>query len=277
MKIDHVTVGGRDIHKLEDAFAAAGMKTEYGGPHSSGLTEMSLLGFDDGSYIELISAIQPPAESYSWKKQIEGDGGPCAWAIGADNIAAEAARIAKLGIKVAGPADYARRRPDGVMVEWQLAFLGEQEAGAVLPFIIQDKTPRNYRVKPSQSVTGGPLKGVTTVIISVESLEHSARLFRRVYNWPEPEVRRDLWGGVRLASFTGTPVILASSETPGWLSERLQKFGESPCAFLIQSTDLEEASRRHTLERRDSWFGDVGLRWVKPLKDAGMMIGIIGP
>ena len=275
MKIDHVSVAGTNLKKLEEAFSHSEMKTEYGGPHSSGLTEMSLLGFDDGSYIELISTIKPGSDSGVWKRQIEGDGGPCAWAIEVEDIAREVAKAKELGIPGTGPADYSRKRPDGVSVEWELGFIGEQEPGSVLPFLIKDKTPRAFRVKPSPSVSGGPLKGIGTVVIAVESLEDPVRLFRRLYGWSEPEVSRDLWDGVLLASFSGTPVVLAVPAGTGWLAQRLEKSGPSPCAFLIDTADLAGAADQRPLQPRQDWF-EGSLRWVTPLKENGMMIGLVG-
>ncbi len=275
MKIDHVSVAWTNLKKLEEAFSHSEMKTEYGGPHSSGLTEMSLLGFDDGSYIELISTIKQGSDSGVWRRQIEGDGGPCAWAIEVEDIAREVAKAKDLGIPGTGPADYSRKRPDGVSVEWELGFIGEQEPGSVLPFLIKDKTPRWFRVKPSPSVSGGPLKGIGTVVIAVESLEDPVRLFRRLYGWSEPEVSRDLWDGVLLASFSGTPVVLAVPSGTGWLAQRLERFGPSPCAFLIDTPDLAGAADRHPLQPRQDWF-EGSLRWVTPLKENGMMIGLVG-
>ena len=65
---------------------------------------MALLGFKDGSYIELISTQTPePLENIpAWGKHIVGDGGPCAWAIQVDDVAAEAARVSALGLSVVG-------------------------------------------------------------------------------------------------------------------------------------------------------------------------------
>jgi Glyoxalase-like domain len=276
MKIDHVSVAGRTLRSLEESFSRSGMKTEYGGPHSSGVTEMSLLGFDDGSYIELISAIKPGAETSIWKHQIEEDGGPCAWAVGVDDVGKEVARAKRLGIPGTGPSHYSRKRPDGVSVEWELGFVGEQEEGAVLPFMIKDTTPREFRVRPSPSVSRGPLRGVSTVVIGVEALDEPVALFRKLYGWGEPEVRRDLWKEVQLASFAGTPVVLAAPLGAGWLKQRLERFGQSPCAFLIETTDMAAAASRHPLEPKEAWFDGEAVCWISPLRERNMMIGVLG-
>ncbi len=130
MKIDHVSVGGSDLAMMERSFSEANMMTEYGGPHSSGGTKMSLLGFRDGSYIELISTVRPDVRAANWSLQIEGNGGPCAWAVAEDDIAAQVAKAKRFGIPASGPGDYSRRRPDGVLVEWELGFLGEGDIGS---------------------------------------------------------------------------------------------------------------------------------------------------
>ena len=276
MKIDHVSVGGHNLKRLEQSFSEAGMETVYGGPHSSGETKMSLLGFRDGSYIELISTIKPGGRASLWNRQIAGDGGPCAWAIEADDIAGEVAKAKSLGIAASGPGDYSRKRPDGVSVEWQLGFLGDGEPGAVLPFLIKDKTPRDHRVNPSPSVSGAPINGVGTVVIGVRHLDEAARLFRKMYGWDEPLVNSQFWDGVDLASFVGTPVVLASPRGPGWLTDRLDAFGQCPCAFLLETAYIDSAGASYPLELKQEWFRDRKLRWVAPLKRDGLMIGLVG-
>ncbi|MDA4132707.1 MAG: hypothetical protein OK454_06230, partial [Thaumarchaeota archaeon] len=84
-----------------------------------------------------------------------------------------------------------------------------------------------------------------------------------------------LWDGVLLASFSGTPVVLAVPSGTGWLAQRLERFGPSPCAFLIDTADLAGAADRHPLQPRQDWF-EGSLRWVTPLKENGMMIGLVG-
>ena len=53
LKIDHVTIAGPELAPMERAFAGVGLVTDYGGPHSNGVTHMAWLGFNDGSYNEL--------------------------------------------------------------------------------------------------------------------------------------------------------------------------------------------------------------------------------
>src|ERR1035438_1604217 len=278
MKIDHVSIGWSDLGVLQNLFANSGMATEYGGPHSSGNTHMSLLGFRDGSYIELISTLRSDSVSSSWKRQIEKDGGPCAWCVEQMNIPQEVEKAKRLGIPATGPIDYTRKRPDGVLVEWELGFLGDGEAGSTLPFMIKDKTPRDFRVRPSASVSsaGAPLRGVGSVVLAVQDLNASTALFRKLYGWEEPERNVEILEGATLARFDGTPVTLAAPLGQGWLSERLAAFGPSPCAFLLDAIDLDSASRSHPLGPRLPWFDGKKLSWVQPMKERGIMLGVLG-
>src|SRR5215469_10051337 len=83
LKVDHVTVAGRDLGVLRHALESAGIPNEYGGPHANHATEMALTSFPDGSYLELI-AIQPNAdpaavEANQWHRCLETNGEPDGW------------------------------------------------------------------------------------------------------------------------------------------------------------------------------------------------------
>ncbi len=276
LKIDHVTIAGPALAPMEQAFANLGLATDYGGPHSNGITHMALLGFNDGSYIELISTMKSgQKEAVFWGEHIVGNGGPCAWAVQVDDVAAEVARVADLGIPAKGPAYYNRRRPDQTLVEWDLAFLGDQGAGATLPFIIKDITPREWRVRPSASVAEGLLTGIATVILGLENIETTISLFQQVYHWLPPQVADDTDFGARLAYFTGTPVVLATPLAGHtWLSERLVRFGPSPCAYLIGTDNFAEACLRFELVQASPWF-DRRVAWFDRAKLGGFRVGIV--
>src|ERR1700687_3045854 len=83
LKIDHVTVAGKDLKAMQATLAALGIPSEYGGPHSNHATEMALTSFPDGSYLELIALQDKPDEkavaAHYWSKQIQGNAGPAAW------------------------------------------------------------------------------------------------------------------------------------------------------------------------------------------------------
>ena len=61
LKIDHVTIAGSDLKALQAGLERVGIATTYGGAHANGVTEMALVSFPDGSYLEAI-ALQPKAD-----------------------------------------------------------------------------------------------------------------------------------------------------------------------------------------------------------------------
>lgn len=275
LKVDHVTVAGRQLAPLQAAFAAAGLTTEYGGPHANDVTHMAALSFEDGSYLELISTLEPGAASPLWDAHIAGDGGPCAWAVEAAEVAAEAARVAGLGVPVKGPIYLSRRRSDGLVPEWDQAFLGDTPPGAVLPFVIKDRTPREWRVPPVAPASGSGLRAVARVLLGVKELERRVKLFQYVYAWPAPEYASDASLGAELAWFPDTPVVLAAPVSGGWLADRLFRFGESPCAFLLAAAEFGATAARFGLGASSRWF-DQRAAWFDPGRLCGTRLGITG-
>src|SRR5579862_6042632 len=81
MTIDHASFCGHDLAILQRQFSALGMPSEYGGAHADA-THMALVGFADGSYLELIAprhANAPMPEQQKWRDAMAGNTGPCAW------------------------------------------------------------------------------------------------------------------------------------------------------------------------------------------------------
>lgn len=275
LRIDHVTVAGASLAQLQARFAAVGLRTEYGGVHSNGVTHMALLGFADGSYIELISTVTPGATSPVWDPQIRRDGGPVAWAVTPDDIAAEASRLRALGIPVRGPVHQTRTRSDGTLVDWDVAIVGDGPQGATYPFLIVDRTPRSNRVRPSPSIADSGLTGIALVVIAVRDLTARIADFQHAFTWTAPQLHDDSQLDARVAWFTDTPVVLASpvaADSP--LEDRLRRFGDSPCAFVIESSDTGWAAVQVPLGPRRTWFGRI-LRWVDPVQLDGMWLGMI--
>jgi hypothetical protein len=229
LRVDHVTIAGRDLKDLRERFAAAGIRTEYGGKHTNGLTEMALASFADGSYLELMAAQDPKAGAprHYWGKFIDGDAGPCAWAIASSDIDADAKLYG--GQITAG----GRKRPDGTELAWRTLSIGQGVQGTFFPFLIQDVTARELRAYPSGKPTMPEEGGVAAVYIAVLNLEDAIVRYRKMFHLPEPARSTDSTLGARLAPFTGTPIVLAAPGG-GWIEQRLKAFGEAPCAFVLK-------------------------------------------
>jgi Glyoxalase-like domain len=277
LKVDHASVCGSELESLQQAFAEVGLKADYGGRHANGVTQMALLGLEDGSYLELIAPQKPGAFAGSdWAKFMAADSGACAWAVTVDDVGGELARLKRSGIEGKGPFPGSRQRPDGTVLQWETARVGSGTPGATLPFLIQDKTPRSLRVQPSASVKASGLAGIAIVVLGVRHLDQAIALFRRAYGWPAPELEEHREFGARLAHFLATPVVLAAPlDKSSWLAERLELLGESPAALLLNTQRFDSAVAQFKLSTETIWFGQK-VAWFNREQLRGVRLGVVG-
>lgn len=273
LRIDHVTVAGRDLDRLGETFDRGGLDAEYGGRHSNGVTHMSVVGFRDGSYLELISTVDPNGDSPWWNGPIHGDGGPCAWAIEVDDIETVSADLADRGIAVDGPNQYERVREDGTLVEWDLTTLGEGELGSTLPFLISDRTPRERRVRPTGGLAESPIRGVDTVILGVPNIKAAIKKFETAFDMSDPHQGDDRTLSATVASYPDQPVALAEPREEGWLADRITEFGPRPIAYLLASD--EDSPPKFDDDSEDS-FMDRSVGWLPITEPVGRRyIGVV--
>jgi len=274
LELDHASVCGSNLDALRQAFTDVGLTPDFGGPHSNGVTQMALVGFDDESYLELIAPVKAGVtEGSDWSKFLAADASPCAWAVGTNVLLQEVDRLKKAGIAVKNPEQGSRKRPDGMSVTWTTADVGSGTRGSILPFVIEDQTPRAWRVQPSDSVKGAPVFGLESVVLGVNNLDSAIALFRKAYGWSEPLVENQKDFG-KLAYFPGEPVILAAANG-GWLSDRISKFGEAPVAYLLGTRDFNAAAKKYKLSGAKTWFGQR-VAWFDASKLKGVRLGVIG-
>jgi len=267
--IDHVTVAGRNIRKMQAALSAIGIASVYGGPHTDGVTEMALVSFPDGSYLECI-ALQPGAppnlvDHHVWAGFLRGDAGPSAWAVREPNMSAEVQRLRAAGVPVSEPQPSGRKLPDGVQLRWETSSAGTEPRGTFFPFLIHDFTPREQRAYPEGKPVTRDFRGISSVVIASRDLDAAVHRYRVAYGLPEPTVQADPAFGARIAIMKGSPVILAQPLSgDSWLGKRLQQFGEIPCAFVLAvegSPHWQAASASTWSGRRISWFDAEKLGW----------------
>jgi hypothetical protein len=142
-------------------------------------------------------------------------------------------RLRKAGVEVTDPRRAGRKRPDGVELDWETAQVGPTNGG-FFPFLIHDFTPRDNRALPSGKPATNDYTGVVKVVIGVHDLDIAIAQYGRAYGLPAPERRDDASFGAKLAIYPSSPVVLASPlSRESWLSARLERFGEAPCAFVL--------------------------------------------
>jgi hypothetical protein len=260
LTVDHVSVAGTDLKQMQARLGALGIPSEYGGPHSNHATQMALTSFPDGSYLELIALQDRPdakaVAAHYWSKQIQGDAGPAAWAVRAKNMAAEVERLHAAGILVSTPVRSGRARPDGTQLAWEAAQVGQEPNGTFFPFLIRDFTPRDARAFPQGKPATRNFTGIQRVVIAVRDLKAASARFRQAYALGGPVELEDAKFGARVAAFAGTPVVLVEPlNAESWIAERIEKFGEGPCAFVLGK-----------FEKRTPKLGWAAITWYDSAK-----------
>ncbi|TFK81920.1 hypothetical protein K466DRAFT_590928 [Polyporus arcularius HHB13444] len=149
--IPHLTPPGT-LQASADAFRKLGFTVIPGGTHAGGATANALVVFADGTYLELIHFVRPPApdDPNPWARKQPGWIDYAFLGTGGEPSIADAinARAEKEG--TSDTVHYAeskggRRREDGKVLEWVISSTAEGLRGA-LPFFCGDVTPREWRV-----------------------------------------------------------------------------------------------------------------------------------
>jgi hypothetical protein len=252
--IDHVPFAWHDLDEITAEFTRLGLEPVYGGEHDNGYTHMAIIGFDDHSYVELISEKERGEHSF-WPAHIRASAGPADWCIRVEEIDRECVKVIDRGVPVDGPRYGSRERADGTTVEWDQAFIGDDSQRRKLPFIIADRTPLRLRVTPSPSVSDGIFSGLEAVVIAVEELEQTVKLFRDLYRYPTP-VNGNVPGLGRIATFPGRPVTLVDSTgAEEWIAERLERIGVGPCACFLGTDSMSAVVDRYPVTDSFEWPG----------------------
>jgi hypothetical protein len=276
LKLDHVGICAYDLQSLQDAFASVGLSAEYGGAHATGGTHNALLGFDDGSYVELIALQKPGSVTDDrWNSLKPGASYACFWAVHTDDLKAQVDAFRKAKLETSDPQPGGRKKPDGTVLQWQTAATPDHKGGDILPFAIQDVTPRSLRIQPSTSVKGSELTGIKRVVIAVNDLNAAIALYRRAYGLGEPQLATNQDFAAKLAYFPSTAVVLAFPlSEDSWLSEHVRQFGQGPVAVLLGAKNVKRAADRALLLGKTSWFGSE-VSWFPPEKLQGVRLGVI--
>jgi hypothetical protein len=169
--LDHFVLVVLDLETAVAEHRQRGFTVTPGGEHAGGLTHNALVGFQDGTYLELLAFHDLAAVGqHSWAPVAQRGGGWADFALVSNDLRQD---VAALGDLVARPPeDGGRTRPDGLGIAWRVARLQKP-----LPFLIEDLTARELRVPG-----GGAAKhanGITGVAGIVVGATDPARLTER--------------------------------------------------------------------------------------------------
>lgn len=191
--IDHLIVVVPDLTNAIENYTQLGFTVVPGGEHPIG-THNALIGFQDGAYLELL-AFREPRPELPWYPLMLARAGLVDYALATDNLASDIEAFRAAGVPMSEPSGLWRTRPDGYRLEWVSS--GPPERPGILPFIIEDKTPRSERV-PKQTTHANGVTGVKSITLGAPSDEAFAPLAGIFGAQGSPIMREDLgaagWG-----------------------------------------------------------------------------------
>lgn len=175
--IDHIVIA---VHSLERAIASyrgLGFSVIVGGRHAVG-SHNALIGFADGSYIELLSFYEESPAHPWWDLLQRRGGGLIDFCLASDDIRADHRAFQAHGVDAGELSAGGRARPDGYQVEWINNKVGAGWQG-LIPFIIEDVTPRDQRLPQEREHANG-VSGINTVTLAAADVARCAEVMAAV-------------------------------------------------------------------------------------------------
>jgi len=235
--IDHLIILIRDLETGLESYAQLGFNVVRGGRHPTG-THNGLIGFDDGSYLELLAFYEPKPESKLWPKLQQG-GGLVDCCLQTDNLRADIAAFREAGIDMSDPMPLSRVRPDGYKLDWLLSLYGGQHRG-VVPFLIEDVTPREERA-PKERTHPNRVTGIETLTIAVDNLETIRSWYESMLRTKGLEIERPDLDAIGVRFRIGPHDFeFVIPEHPGLVSEWLRRRGPSLYGATLTTTSSNE-------------------------------------
>ena len=194
--IDHLVIATPDLEATIETWRGMGFSVVEGGRHPYG-SYNALVGFLDGSYLELLGFYEAAPAHPWWGLLREHGGGLVDFCMATDDIRADRDTLAAAGVSVSDLHEGGRARPDGYQVKW----INNKVEGAYqgrIPFIIEDVTPRDERL-PSQRGQDNGVVGIDCLILAVDDARYGEIMAAAMGVTGQP-VRRDELGasGTRL-------------------------------------------------------------------------------
>lgn len=242
LTLDHIVIRVNDLERVIADYTALGFTVQRGGTHADGVTHNALIGFADGSYLELIAFLQPAPERRWWTLGEQHGEGYVDFALLPHNVSAvvNAARIN--GLDYEGPLPGGRLRPDGAELRWELG----RPTTADLPFLCGDTTPRHLRVREGDvRKHANDVQGIASVTVVVSDIEASLARYRALLGLA-PKLAPVTLAGLGIATATvplgNASVVLVSpgsgSSLPAAadLQEHLETRGQGVLGLTLAGT-----------------------------------------
>ena len=230
-RLDHLVILVRDLGLAVRDYEGLGFTVTPGGEHADGLTRNALIPFEDGSYLELVAFLDPhdPRDNvWGWRAFLPTGGGLIDYCAASDDLRVDARGLRERGFDVDGPTDGGRRLPDGTEILWRVARI--RHDCRLLPFLIEDITPRSQRV-PGGSAAEHPngATGIARLELVAPDARAAASLLGALIGGADEDLR--------LGACTFVPVAPGSDIEA---RSRLDAAGPGPLTVALATGGLGE-------------------------------------
>jgi catechol 2,3-dioxygenase-like lactoylglutathione lyase family enzyme len=184
LQLDHIVIAVHDLDSAVRDYRDLGFTVVQGGVHANRATHNALITFAGGTYLELLASTgEPPLPGVvDFSVLLQHGEGLVGFALRSEDLDTDAVRLRANGFAVGEVTPGERRRADGTVIRWKLAFL---DAGFA-PFLIQDVTPREWRISNDPAITTHPNRavGLRAVEIAVREMSLAWERYGRLFGVP---------------------------------------------------------------------------------------------
>lgn len=233
--IDHLVIAAHSLERAIERYRSLGFTVIEGGRHAHG-SHNALIGFADGSYIELLGFYEE-APTHSWWDLLQTRGGGLVdFCMATDDIYADQQALLDAGVASSDLHEGGRARPDGYVVKW----INNKVEGAFqgrIPFIIEDVTPRAERLPADRQHANG-VTGIECLTVAVDDLRPVPIMAGLMGGVAGQYVRREKLraSGTRLTVGGHTLEYLLADDERGPLAEHLARNAPAPFAARFKTT-----------------------------------------
>lgn len=185
LHLDHVVVRVRDLDRARAEWSRLGLVATDTGRHPARGTRNAIIRFPDRSFLELITLADREAMARNAPERLaQYEGGPegaVNWAVRADDLDAEHARLRDLGFPVTAIVDGEGRRDSGKVARWRRFAISEP----LFPFVVTYDGPPTSEPSPA----GLPASGLARMIVRAPDARRLAGRFREAFGDLAIEVR----------------------------------------------------------------------------------------
>ncbi len=261
--VDHFAILVNDLNAATETYRRLGFDVRAGGEHPAFGSHNALIALADGAYLELVGFKNIDLASKTfWRDAVERlrvSAGLDNFVLLSNDLVNDVSNLRARGLVVSEPEAGSRVRPDGQRVAFRIATLGGTRSG-LLPFLIQDDTPRELRIEQASEGLGRRAR-VKQILVAAKSLDAARESYRALLDVEPKRVRStagDLYG-FRFSMPWGAFVVAHSEREANAMADQLSQRGEGLHAMTLAVGDLnrertEMKSRGVKIEEDENGF-----------------------